>query len=398
MGRLSAIVGAVCCLLLAAQGDAAQESCVTCHPDVRTEYEQGVHHGQFECTGCHGGDPAALDASAHAKEKGYVGVPGRRQIPALCGGCHSDAARMRPFGIATDQYARYQTSEHGIRLAKGDDRVAVCTDCHGVHRILAPTEPTSPVAPANIPATCGHCHSNKALMDEYKLPSNQHEQYRNSVHGIALLVEERRDAPTCATCHGVHGAAVSAGQDIGTVCGTCHVRSLEAFNQSPHRAATAEGRMSECASCHGNHGIAHPTRALFDTACKKCHQADDAGVATAARLNTLLNQAEESLDAADGDLAQVSQRFPTVVRYRPRLQQARAYFIEAQTVQHSLAVGRVEDLTRTARSISDEVRAAIHSVAGGQQVRYLGLAVFWVFLLFVVGVAYLYKREQQGQR
>jgi hypothetical protein len=386
------------CLLLAAQADAAQEACVTCHPDVRTQYEQGVHHEQFGCTGCHGGDPAVLDASAHAKERGYVGAAGRLQIPALCGGCHSDAARMRPFGIPTDQYARYQTSEHGIRLAKGDDRVAVCTDCHGVHRILAPTEPTSPVAPANIPATCGRCHSNKALMDDYKLPSNQETQYRSSVHGIALFVEERRDAPTCATCHGVHGAAVSNGQDIGTVCGTCHVRSLEAFNQSPHRAATAAAKMSECASCHGNHGIAHPTRALFDNVCKTCHQPDDAAVSTAAHLNTLFNQAEESLDAADGDLAQVSRKFPTVVRYRPRLQQARAYFIEALTVQHTLAVSKVEDLTRSARSISDEVRAAIHSVAAGQQLRYLGLAVFWVFLLFVVGVAYLYKREQRGRR
>jgi hypothetical protein len=86
------------------------------------------------------------------------------------------------------------------------------------------------------------------------------------------------------------------------------------------------------------------------------------------------------------------------VRYRPRLQQARAYFIEALTVQHSLAVGKVEDLTRSARSISDEVRATIHSIAAGQQLRYLGLAVFWVCLLFVVGVAYLYKREQRGQR
>ena len=216
MGAWSGIVGAVCCLLLVARAHAAPESCVTCHPDVRTQYEQGVHREQFGCTGCHGGDPAVLDASAHAPDKGYMGAAGRLQIPALCGGCHSDAARMRPFGIPTDQYARYQTSEHGIRLAKGDDRVAVCTDCHGVHRILAPTEPTSPVAPANIPATCGRCHSNKALMDEYKLPSNQEQQYRSSVHGIALFVEERRDAPTCATCHGVHGAALSEGQEIGT--------------------------------------------------------------------------------------------------------------------------------------------------------------------------------------
>jgi hypothetical protein len=398
MSTWSRIAGAVSCLLFVAQADAAQESCVTCHPDVRTEYEQGVHYEQFGCTGCHGGDPMALDASAHAKEKGYVGAAGRLQIPALCGGCHSDAARMRPFGIPTDQYARYQTSEHGIRLAKGDDRVAVCTDCHGVHRILAPTEPTSPVAPANIPATCGHCHSNKALMDEYKLPSNQQEQYRSSVHGIALLVEERRDAPTCATCHGVHGAAVSAGQDIGTVCGSCHVRSLEAFNQGPHRAATAAGTMSECASCHGNHGIVHPTQALFDNACRACHQPDDAALSTAAQLKTLFNQANESLDAADGDLAQVSRKFPTVVRYRHRLEQAQAYFIEAMTVQHALAVSKVEDLTRSARSISEEVRSSVHSIAAGQQLRYLGLAVFWVFLLFVVGVAYLYKREQRGQR
>ena len=194
-----------------------------------------------------------------------------------------------PFGIPTDQYARYQTSEHGIRLAKGDDRVAVCTDCHGVHRILAPTEPTSPVAPANIPATCGHCHSNKALMDEYKLPSNQEAQYRSSVHGIALFVEERRDAPTCATCHGVHGAAVSNGQAHRH--GLRDLPCAQPRSLQPEPAPGGDRRGERCRSVRAATAImaSHIPRAPSSRApARPAISRTMPALSTAAQLNTLV--------------------------------------------------------------------------------------------------------------
>jgi hypothetical protein len=383
-------------LLLAVAGGArAEESCVTCHPEVKTEYLGSVHAKEFGCTACHGGDPTVTSLESHSVAKGYIGKPDRTSIPALCAVCHADPKKMEPYGLATDQYAQYQTSEHGQLLAQGDSRVAVCTDCHGTHHILAPEEPISPVSRQNIPATCGHCHSNQELMAPYKVPTDQEQKFRRSVHGVALFVDQHRSAPTCATCHGAHGAVAPQVGSISRVCGHCHARTREYFDQGPHRKAADEGKMSECVSCHGYHDIAQPDRTLFDTTCGTCHAQDTPAFATATKLKTLLSRAQESLDTASADMARVEQHFPTVVRYRARLQQARSFYVEALPVQHSLALDRVDDLTRSARSTAEEVQGAVHGVEQEDQVHYLVLALVWMFILFLLGVAYRYRKERR---
>jgi hypothetical protein len=72
--------------------------------------------------------------------------------------------------------------------------------------------------------------------------------------------------------------------------------------------------------------------------------------------------------------------------------------MEALTEQHSLSVDRTEDLTRTARSISEETRGAVHAVAQQRQLRALGLTAAWIFILFSAAVAILYRREKRRGR
>ena len=376
----------------------AEESCRTCHPDVKIEYETSVHAREFSCTVCHGGDPTITSLESHAVAKNYVGTPQRVDVPALCASCHADPNRMKPFGLSTDQYTQYLTSQHGLLLAKGDARVAVCTDCHGVHGILPRGEPNSPVAPRNIPTTCGRCHADEQLMAAYNLPADQVDKFRRSVHGTALFVEEHPSAPTCTTCHGKHGAAALEAGATGMVCGHCHTRTREYFNEGPHKKAAEEQKMSECVSCHGYHDTPPPDRVLFDTACQACHARDSTAFLTGQKMKTLLIQANESLETALSEMAEAEEISPTIVRYRPPLQQARAYFMEALPVQHSLATDRVEDLTRNARTIAEEVRASIHGVREEIRLRYIGLAVTWVLLLFAVAIAFLYRQERRRAR
>jgi hypothetical protein len=149
--------------------------------------------------------------------------------------------------------------------------------------------------------------------------------------------------------------------------------------------------MTECMSCHGYHDIAQPDRNLFDTACGRCHPPDTPGFATAQKLKTLLSQTDDSLAATTDELTRVAQTSPTVVRLLPRLYAGRAYFMEALPVQHALDVQRVGDLTRGARSISEEIRAALHGTEEDNRVRYLFLGLAWIYILFVVVVAYRYR-------
>ncbi len=376
----------------------AEESCVNCHPNVKTELADSVHAGELGCASCHGGDPTIVGMESHAAAKGYVGKPRRADIPRLCASCHADPARMRPFGLATDQYAQYQTSRHGLLLAQGDDRVAVCSDCHGAHRIVARREPTSPVSPRNIPATCGRCHSDAQLMAPYGIATDQQEKFRDSVHGRALFIEEHPGAPTCATCHGAHGATPPQVGAIAKVCGHCHARIRGYLEEGPHRKAAEEGGLSECVSCHGYHDTREPDDELFVTACSGCHAEGTPGAVAAEKLRTLLRQTRDDLTTAREEISRVAETSPTVVRFRPRLQQGWAYLMEALPVQHALNVNRVADLTRGARSIADEVRGAAHEAEQDGRLRYLVLALVWVFILLLVGVTVLYRRERRRAR
>lgn len=395
---ITRVVLTVTLVLVLCRTTVAQERCSTCHPDVRIEHQQGAHAKRLGCADCHGGDPDSLEMEeAHAVARGYRGRPERKQIPSLCATCHADPERMRGVGLSTDQLAQYEASGHGRRLAEGDMRTAVCTDCHGTHRILSRREPTSPVHPNNVPDTCGRCHSDQELMSAYGFPADQVEKFRSSVHGVALLIDRHPSAPTCATCHGAHGAVAPHVGSISAVCGHCHVRTREYFNDGPHAKATAEQQMSECISCHGYHDTVHPDRALFDEACGTCHAADSHAMAVGQKLKTVLSRSEEALESSGDALRRAERHFPSVARYRPRLQQARAYFLEALPVQHSLALERVEDLTRSARSVGEEIQASIHGVEQESSWRYVALALVWMFIVFTVSIAYLYRRDRRSE-
>lgn len=373
----------------------AEEACVTCHPNVAAEYRGSVHAQDVGCTGCHGGDPTLTSVAAHASDKGYVGKPARTNVPTLCASCHADPARMRGSGLPTDQYAQYETSAHGIRLARGDERVAVCTDCHGTHRILASDEPTSPVFRENVPATCGRCHADAQLMAAYQLPADQLERFRASVHGVALLVDEHPAAPTCATCHGAHATNQPQSSSLAEVCGHCHLRTREYLERGPHGKAVAAGKLSECVGCHGSHDIPQPGHALFDTACRRCHADDDPARARVEQLKSVLVQADAELAAAGEELARAARLAPTLARYRPRLQQGTAYLMEALPLQHTLDVERVADLARSARSVADEVRAAVYGAEQERRAHLLLLGAVWLFILFAVGVIRGWRRERR---
>src|SRR5262252_2959821 len=159
----------------------AKNSCLDCHsvlPDELGVSEEKFSHDihaqrGLTCVSCHGGDATADEAEkAMSKKAGFKGKIEHKQVPQLCGSCHSDPAYMRQHNpsLRTDQLSQYLTSVHGKRLAGGDTKVAVCTDCHSVHDLRAPGDPRSTVNPVNIATTCSRCHSDVGLMSAYKIP------------------------------------------------------------------------------------------------------------------------------------------------------------------------------------------------------------------------------------
>ncbi len=188
----------------------AKNSCLECHsnlPDALgvtpEKFSQDIHSQKgLTCVSCHGGDASSDDPDkAMSRKAGWKGNIEHKQVPQLCGSCHSDPAYIRSFNpsLRTDQLDQYHTSVHGKRLAGGDTKVAVCTDCHSVHDLRAPSDPRSTVNPVNVASTCARCHADANYMKGYSIPTDQFALYSKSVHHEALTVRGDLSAPTCTT-------------------------------------------------------------------------------------------------------------------------------------------------------------------------------------------------------
>jgi len=315
---------------LAARGEAQtlpnSNDCRDCHLSLQDDrlsqparsYEGDVHaETGFGCLACHGtGGTDHLDPAG-----GFLSAPERREIPAMCGRCHSDAAYMRQFNpsLRVDQVAEYWTSRHGQLLEQNDDPdVATCIDCHPAHRIRPPDDPTSTVHPSNIVTTCGRCHSDPAIMAARGIPTDQVAEYTTSVHGRLLLEEGDVSAPVCNDCHGNHGAAPPGLASVRNVCGQCHTVMADYFDQSAHEQIFEEAGLPGCVTCHGNHAIQPVSDALLgeraQTVCATCHEpADTLGqefLRIAAVLDTLTQAEAHSravLEEAENAGMEVSQ-------------------------------------------------------------------------------------------
>ncbi len=351
---------------------AAKDSCIECHAKIEgkqseavRKFPQDVHkrHG-FSCADCHGGDPQ-LDAAeaAMSPARGFRGKVARTAVPQLCARCHSDAALMHKYNPRqrVDQLAQYQTSVHGKRLASGDTAVANCVDCHGVHDIRAVKDPLSAVHPLKLPDTCARCHASEALMQKYKRTSTQHEEYRSSVHWKALAERGDLSAPSCASCHGNHGAAPPHVGEVAAVCGTCHVLMENLYRDSPHRPVFEAMGVAGCVACHQNHAVKHPGLGMLAGAqsmCAQCHDATSNGGKTAAGMASLIGDLTKAIERSDAILQQGRRSGIEVSEPLLRQTEAQEQLVKARVAVHAFRVGAVAEPVKNGLAITKETYAA----------------------------------------
>ena len=114
------------------------------------------------------------------------------------------------------------------------------------------------------------------LPDGSPLPITQLEQYRASVHGVALLQRGDLGAPACNRCHGDHGPRPPGVSDVSRSCSLCHSANGSLFEGSKHQLAFAQHNWPQCGQCHGNHTIAKATDERLGSGpgswCADCHR------------------------------------------------------------------------------------------------------------------------------
>ncbi len=281
-----------------------RDECMTCHLDQESPealaYRNDIHRQRgVSCADCHGGDPHSDDGDvAMSKAKGFIGVPKPHDIPKMCGACHGgEKEGFRARYKLEDVLTEYHESRHAHSL-EGNPKGAQCVSCHGVHNIVAVTDPKSPVHPGKVVDTCSKCHGNAAYMRDFNpsLPVDQKEKYLTSVHGKRHAGGDWKVA-TCVSCHSNH--AVRAVKDprspvyptqIPATCAHCHADAkymasygipttqYKEYKASVHGKALLEKsdlNAPACNSCHGNHGAAPPGIASVVAVCGQCHASNE---------------------------------------------------------------------------------------------------------------------------
>jgi hypothetical protein len=338
-----------------------------------------------------------MDA-AHDVKRGW-GKPARTKIPEFCARCHSDAVFMKRFNphARVDQYSEYRTSVHGQKNAAGDEGVAVCVDCHGVHGIRAVGDTRSSVYPTHVAETCARCHADPAKMQPYGVPSEQYAEYKKSVHHRAVYEQGDISAPTCNDCHGSHGAVPPGVESVASVCGSCHSREATLFRETETKKKMDLSACIRCVVCHANHAVLPPNDEMLgvgkESTCTGCHAPGEPGYVaaekmaqTVVRLQNRITEATELLNIAERKGMEVSED-------RFALQGAQDGLVESRVLAHGF------DLERFLAAANAGIAAADAGVAAGRKAfaelrfRRLGLSLSLLVILAVIVGLTLKVRE-----
>jgi len=272
-------------------------ACLSCHtiPDRSVELPSGermsVYVDRFDYHDSVHGEEGLPCVACHTDISGYPHDPitatdyrdYQLQRYEACKNCH------------VEQYEATQDSMHTKLLQEGNRDAAICTDCHGSHDV-----PSQSPSPQETSITCSLCHA--AI----------YEQYKESVHGSALVNEDNPDVPNCVDCHGVHTIHDPTRAQFRAaspeLCGECHRDeqmmgkydiSTDVFNtyvadfhgktvtlfdkQSPDQATNK----AVCYDCHGVHDIkavndpeAMVVKENLLVTCQRCHPDADANFPT----------------------------------------------------------------------------------------------------------------------
>ena len=160
--------------------------------------------------------------------------------------CHSDSANQSAdelFSLASN--AGPSPSHMNLKEIVEDvhfRRGVSCAGCHG-------GDPTADLGHAHVKEWpekdreknrawvvqfCARCHSDPAMMHEFNpaLPTDQLAKFKDSPHGHRLLDQHDDRAPSCVSCHGVHGIRPAKdpqskvyAQRVPETCGACHADS-----------------------------------------------------------------------------------------------------------------------------------------------------------------------------
>jgi DmsE family decaheme c-type cytochrome len=248
-----------------AEAYAGNASCLGCHDEQRSGYEDSAHGraadartpaGLQGCETCHGPGKAHADA----EEPENVAMP-------------NDFTTMAPGAINETCVTCHDRGPHALWDGSAHERRDLsCISCHQMHQ---PESEGALLLAATETDVCATCHRDKAA----KLDRSGH-------------MPLREGKMECSSCHDPHGSTsvklLQTGDSIAEQCTSCH-----ADKRGPYLWEHAPSR-DGCATCHDPHGSSNERMLVTRTPmlCQRCHVAnrhpstiyDEALIATNVRV------------------------------------------------------------------------------------------------------------------
>ncbi|HEX9120167.1 MAG TPA: cytochrome b/b6 domain-containing protein [Terriglobales bacterium] len=367
----------------------AKPKCATCHADQDAAYNRGFHAQAVKsgdklaasCQDCHGNVHQILPAT-DPKAKVH-----RSNIPVTCGACHGQKFVMEASGHSAQPFINYEESVHGKSVTKEGDKskAAVCTDCHGAHEILNGGNPKSSIAKANVPFTCAKCHEKveqeyiTSVHGQAVTRGNWQAPVCTDCHGIHTIKAPSDPASsvsaynlarsTCARCH----ESVRLAGEFGV-----EGRRGSTYLASYHGLASKAGSkvVANCASCHGAHNILPSSdpkstvnHANLIKTCGQCHPG----------VTEKFIQGKVHVDAPlSADIGSVA------VRWIRRMYLTLIFFTIGAMLLHNLIIWRRKAVLRR-----DAHRRIVRRMDTNQRLQHLALLISF-FVLVITGFALKY--------
>ena len=217
---------------------------------------KALHRGDARapnCVDCHG---------PHEERRGFdtSSLVNKMRVADVCGKCHAAENRLFTAGV------------HGAAIERGSRDAPSCTDCHGEHSILSPSNPQSPVAAANVSAqVCTPCHGSLRLNEKYNLPRDRvtdlsRQLSRARVPRRSRRGRQLRELPRRARHPPVFqpGFASQQGQPRENLRQGCHPGANARFAAG---RCTSRERGQRAAALLGRHDVHRPDRRRRSAAC-----------------------------------------------------------------------------------------------------------------------------------
>jgi hypothetical protein len=242
-------------------------------------------------------------------------------------------------------------------------------------------------------------------MGDYKIPTDQLEKYKTSVHWRAMFEKGDLSAPTCNDCHGNHGAAPPGIPWVGNVCGQCHAVQADLFKQSVHAPVFAQMGNPGCATCHGNHDVSEARDTLLGlgekAACAACHTAEDAGGKSATEMRAAIGGLSGEWEKARALLLRAEHAGMEVSQPQFDLNSAKDALVKARAAVHSFRTEAVKKEVEPGLAIAAKAYARGVRALEELAFRRKGLAVSVIVILALIAgillkIRAVDRRQQLG--